>query len=172
MVNKPRRFFVYTSSIFGTKNPITFCFIKRRSNGLAMDGLADDWEMLSAALRDIDRASRSHSTSGQGDTGSSIMITKVRSDPRLGEGTSTLECQRGGIEEVVDIQVGEFHAEGLAHSGGLVVGNGRVDYSEAIALAAWCVARCAVMVTGASGRFGRAGGSRVGARARGRRGRR
>jgi len=90
--------------------------------------------MSLAAFGHIDAATGGGVASIEGNAGTIVVILEVRLDPAGGEGTGTLEGQGGGIEEVVDVQVSELHAHGLANTGSLVVGDGGVDYLEAVEL--------------------------------------
>lgn len=96
------------------------------------DLLADDRELNVAALRDVDGAAGGGVAGVEGDAGTVVVILEVRVDPGGGESTGALESEGGGIEEVVNVKVGELHAHSLADTSGLVVGDGGVDDLEAV----------------------------------------
>lgn len=102
--------------------------------GLLRADLADDWQVLLSAGRDVDGTTWGSSTGVEGEGLALVVVLPVGADPGGRESTGTLEGNGGGIEEVVDVNVSELHADALADTSSLVEGNGGVDDLEAVEL--------------------------------------
>lgn len=72
--------------------------------------LADDWEASGAASGRIDGAARSSTTSAQNQTSTLVLVTIPIINPALAVGSATLVGQRGCVQEVVYINVGQVHS--------------------------------------------------------------
>jgi len=95
--------------------------------------LADDWKTSRAAAWHVDGTSGSSSTSAQHQAGSHVVIAVPVINPALRVRTRALECQCGGIEEVINAHVGKMHAERSADGIGLATGDGSV-HNDQVAL--------------------------------------
>lgn len=92
--------------------------------------LANNWQRDRAAVGHVNSTTRSGGTSAQDQACSHILVMIPIINPALAVWTGTLVGYGGGIEEVVNVNVGQMHSQSTANALSLASWDGGVDHYE------------------------------------------